>query len=97
MKVFISQPMKGKTKEQIVHDRNEIIELLESSGHIALISIIADAYPESIEKRIWYLGQEIAILSQADAVYFMDGWKESSGCKIEHAIVKEYEIEILHD
>lgn len=97
MNVFISQPMKGKSVEQIVSERNTVIDLIESRGDVALSSIIVDGYPTSVEQRVWYLGKEIMILSQADAVYFMNGWEDSNGCKVEHKVAEEYGIKILSD
>lgn len=97
MKVFISQPMKGKTKQEIIDERESIVDYLKDNGHTIIPSIIVEEYPETIAERVWYLGFEIIEISKADAVYFMDGWENSNGCKIEHAVALEYGLKIIHD
>jgi hypothetical protein len=66
-------------------------------GYEIIESIIADNYPVSVNKRVWYLGQAISLLSGADAVYFIDGWKDSLGCQIEWQVASSYGIKILND
>ena len=98
MKVFISQPMFGKTNEQIRIEREELVNKLQSEGHEIIDSIIDDYIPPTIVKQgAWYLGKSLKMLSQADAAYFMIGWDKARGCKIEHQVAVYYEIEILHD
>ena len=41
MKVFISQPMRGKSKEEILNERNKAIEFLKDNN--CNIEILADA------------------------------------------------------
>ena len=84
MRVFISQPMRGKSVSQIILERNEVVECIGIAGGTVIPSTITSGYPDTIEKRIWCLGKEIMLMSQADAVYFMNGWENSNGCKIEH-------------
>jgi hypothetical protein len=32
-----------------------------------------------------------------DAAYFVDGWQNARGCKIEHRVCVDYSVKILHD
>ena len=98
MKIFISQPMFGKTNEQINIEREELVNKLQSEGHEIIESVIDDYAPPTITKQgTWYLGKSIQMLSQADTAYFMDGWENARGCKLEHAICVAYEIPIMKD
>ena len=36
MKIMISQPMNGKTNEQIKEERKELVEELEEQGHTVI-------------------------------------------------------------
>ena len=40
MKVFISQPMKGKTKEKIKEERKQVVQALEKQGYEVIDSIL---------------------------------------------------------
>ena len=97
MKIMISQPMKGKTKEQINAERESVVKQLESEGHEVLDTVFADSPEEAQNKPVWYLSKAIEAMSTIDAMYFMPGWEEARGCKIEHQIAEAYGIRILAD
>lgn len=93
-KLFISQPMKGKSDEEILIEREkaitkaqemvgEPVEVLDSFFQNAP----ADARP------LWFLGKSLELLSIADVAYFADGWKDARGCRIEHECAVEYGID----
>ena len=96
-KVFISQPMRGKTDEEILAERDEAIEKVKQIYDGEEIEIIdsflkeapADATP------LWYLGDSIVLLSKADVVYFCNGWETACGCVIEYMCAKMYGIDIM--
>lgn len=92
-KLFISQPMVDKTDEQIFEERERAInEAEEKLGEeVELIdSFFADA-PEDA-KPLWYMGQSLIKLSEADIAYFAKGWQDYRGCKIEHRCAVDYGI-----
>lgn len=104
-KVFISQPMTGLSKEEILNTRKKAIDHVHSaligSGRYDVMEII-DSYIEenqdktdSTENLVYMLGTSIQLLSQADIVYFCDGWENSRGCKVEHLIAEEYGLKFL--
>lgn len=100
-KLFISQPMRGLTDEEIFKTRQEIRARAENAigEEVYIIDSFIPDYPGEINKQIpvWYLGQSIQFLSQADVAYFGGDWENARGCKIEHEIAKEYGIKILED
>ena len=95
-KVFISQPMKGRTKAELVSERYEILEAvvnyLDESVE-ELDNLFGDKYPD--EKPLWHLGESLKLLSSADLVVFANGWKEARGCNIEHECAVRYEIPFI--
>ena len=96
-KVFISQPMSGKKKREILDDRIAIIEKLKHFGintdKIQVIdTYIEDEPPEDSNVRLWYLGKTIEMLAQADLVVFAEGWEKARGCRIERECAKIYKI-----
>lgn len=94
---MISQPMKGKEKEQINAEREAIVKQLESEGHEVLDTVFADSPEEAQNKPVWYFSKAIEAMSKVDAMYFMEGWEEARGCKLEHQIAEAYGIKILAD
>ena len=100
-KLFISQPMRGLKDEEILKVREEIkIRAEKTIGEpIELLDSFIEEYPGEINKSIpvWYLGKSIQILSQADIVYFGEGWENARGCKIEYEIACIYGIKIIKE
>ena len=90
MKLFISQPMKGKTDEQILEERNKAAGLfiLEGENVEVIDSFFKDAPAQAAP--LWYLGESIKLLGQADVVYFCKDWQKYNGCTIEHECAVSY-------
>ena len=105
MKIFISQPMRNKTDEEIQAERAKAIDECQAYAactgeKIDIIDSIIEGAPDGA-KPLWYLGESIKRLSEADAAYFVRGWEnrwdENRGCRIEHMACVEYGIEIIND
>ena len=92
MKVMISQPMRGKTTEQIKEEREKLIREIEKSGNEYVDTIFTNVEPgkENIDLPVYYLAMSIEAMSKVDAVIFMEGWTQARGCRIEHDIAREY-------
>lgn len=90
MKVMISQPMRGKTNEQIVEERQEIINGLKQEGLEVLDTIISENAPKDMDEAIYYLSKSIELIGKVDCVYFMNGWEKARGCRIEHEVAVSY-------
>lgn len=69
LKLFISQPMKGKTDEEILQERNRIISMAQAQyGSVEVIdSFIKENAPKDVNVSLWYLSKSIEFLSMADA------------------------------
>ena len=97
MKIMISQPMRGKTNEEIRKEREKLIHQLELNGHEVVDTIINEEPPKNIDEAIYYLSKSIEFIGKADAVYFMKGWEKARGCKIEHAVAVEYDRQVFYE
>ena len=93
---MISQPMKGKTNEEIRKEREHLVTNIESNGDIVLDTIFDEA-PKNVDEAIWLLSKSIEYLAQADVIFFMKGWEKARGCKIEHQVAVEYDKEIIYE
>ena len=102
-KLFISQPMKDLSNEEIEKERARILEAVKKmeftnkdgskwdlkDTNIELIdSFFKDAPHEA--KPLWFLGKSFELLSTADIVYFGGDWKNKRGCKLEYEAAKQY-------
>ena len=98
MKVVISQPMKGLTEEQIRLDRSQVVKALEAEGYTILETIFNFNLTDSIKHQpVYYLGESLKKLSEADVVYFMKGWENARGCIIEHETCIRYGIPTIEE
>ena len=98
MRVMISQPMAGKHDADVKAIREELIEKFKEL-HIEVVDSFdtKDAPAGVYNPSVYYLGRTIMNwLHSVDAVYFVDGWKEARGCRIEHEICNEYGIKCLY-
>ncbi|MFR5114240.1 DUF4406 domain-containing protein [Turicibacter sanguinis] len=95
-KLFISQPMKGKTDEEILKERQMAIEKARNalSEDVEVIDSFFQSAPVDA-KPLWFLGKSLELLSTADIAYFADGWENARGCKIEHECAIQYGIKII--
>lgn len=95
-KLFISQPMNGKTDEEILAERsNAILAAKEAIGEEVEVidSFFKDAPAEA--RPLWFLGKSLELLSTADIAYFAPGWADARGCKIEHDCAIAYGIHTI--
>ena len=94
MKVFISFPMNGKSYDEIVRERNSIINRCKEyfSDDACYIDTVVK---ELTEEPLYYLGKAIEALSEADIAVFSHGWEKARGCDIEYICAQEYGIPIL--
>lgn len=99
MKLFISQPMRGKTKEEILAERERAIE--SASKHFNEKPEVIDSYfenaPTDGNTALWCLAKSLELLSTADVAYFAKGWEEARGCRIENTCAIEYGIDVIED
>lgn len=99
MKLFISQPMKDKTDEEIKQVREEAIQSVKEKFPDEEIEVI-DSFFENAPhdaRPLWFLAKSLELLSTADIAYFCKGWEEARGCKIENTCAIEYGIEVVED
>lgn len=98
-KLFISQPMRGLSDEEILKTREEIrIKAERTIGEpVELIQSFLEDFKPIGNIPVAYLGKSISLLATADVAYFGEGWKDARGCKIEHEVAVEYCIDRIED
>ena len=93
-KYFISQPMAGKTDEQIRKERAGVMAEIEAKGGVVLDSVFPGFAGKGREPLL-YLAKSLELLAQADAAIFLPGWRKARGCRIEHTACRDYGIAIV--
>ena len=97
-RLFISQPMRGKTVEEILAARERAIESAKQKlgGEVEVIdSFFQGAVAETCALDL--LGKSLSLLATADVAYFAKGWEQYRGCRIEHDCAVEYGIAVVED
>lgn len=95
-KLFISQPMGGKTDEEILAVRKQAIE--KASELVGEPVEVIDSFFQSAPvgaKPLWFLGKSLELLADADVAYFAPGWNDARGCIIEHDCAIAYGIKSI--
>lgn len=93
-KLFISQPMRGKSDEEILAVRERAIKDAEKmvGEPVEVIDSFFQSAPTDA-RPLWFLGKSLELMATADVVYFAEGWQDARGCRIEHESAKEYGID----
>ena len=94
-KLFISQPMKGLTNEEIVEARKKATEYISSVYPDNDIIVIDSYKPQSSTdynavSAVNLLGNAISMMASANIIYFAPGWKDSKGCQIENEVARRW-------
>lgn len=99
MKIFISQPMRYKTNEEILDERNAVINLFRliapSSQEVEIINSFFEDAPFDAGP-LWHIGESIKRMADADVVYFCKDWYKYRGCAIEHECAVRYGKKIIY-
>lgn len=105
MKAMLSQPMAGKTDEEIVATREKAIKVLEGKGYEIVNTLFTDEWysNESMKERgvvqipLCFLAKSLENMSLCHAAYFCKGWENARGCKIEHDAAVAYGLDIIYE
>ena len=97
-RLFISQPMRDKTDEEILAEREKAVKVTKKMLNED-VEVIDSFFQESPAdaKPLWFLGKSLELLSGADIAYFVKGWQTARGCRIENTCAIEYGIPVIED
>ena len=93
-KVFVSMPMAGKSRDEIKHVQNEIVNTI-STALEEKVELIDTYLVEELSNPLICLAESLKRMAAADYVVFVDGWEESRVCKVERLCAEEYGLEII--
>lgn len=93
-KLFISCPMKGRTEENIKKSMEKMHKIAEAVFDEELEVIendIPDHAPKTKHDRIWYLGESVKMMADADYFIGIVGY-QFNGCTFERSVAEQYGI-----
>lgn len=104
-KAMLSQPMSGKTDEEIAATREKAIAALKARGYDVVNTLFTDEWysKEKMEERgvvqipLCFLAKSLENMSLCHAAYFCKGWENARGCRIEHDAAVAYGLEIIYE
>ena len=104
-RAMLSQPMAGKSEEEIVETRNRAIAALEEQGYEIVNTLFTDEWyrRENMEERgvvqipLCFLAKSLENMSLCHAAYFCKGWEQARGCRIEHEAAVAYGLDIIYE
>ena len=97
-KVFISCPMKDRTRGAIEESMLKMTEYAENflEEEIEVIPTYIEETPENVKNEaLWYLGESIKKLSEADVFVGMSAPYDYAGCHVETITARDYNIPII--
>lgn len=105
MKAMLSQPMAGKTEQEIIETREHAISALTEKGYEIVNTLFTDEWysKEAMEARgvvqipLCFLAKSLENMSLCHAAYFCKGWEKARGCRIEHEAAKAYGLTIIYE
>lgn len=105
MKAMLSQPMGGKSDEEIIVTRERAIKVLEAQGYEVVNTLFTDEWysHENMEKRgvvqipLCFLAKSLENMSLCHTVYFCKGWEQARGCRIEHDAAVAYGLTVIYE
>lgn len=105
MKAMLSQPMAGKTEQEIIETRERAIMALKENGYDVVNTLFTDEWysNEAMEARgvvqipLCFLAKSLENMSLCHAAYFCKGWENARGCRIEHEAAKAYGLKIIYE
>lgn len=104
-KAMLSQPMAGKTEQEIVATREKAIAELEKRGYEVVNTLFTDEWysKDKMEERgvvripLCFLAKSLENMSLCHAAYFCKGWESARGCKIEHDVAVAYGLNVIYE
>ena len=104
-KAMLSQPMNGKSDDEIIDTREKAIAVLTGMGYEIVNTMFTDEWysQKSMEERgvvqipLCFLAKSLENMSLCHAAYFCKGWENARGCKIEHDAAVAYGLDIIYE
>lgn len=93
----ISQPMKGKTREEIEQARAKVRAKYEAKGWEFVETCLDNVPADVANKPLWCFARSLHLMSTCDKVVFLKGWEDARGCTLEHLVCQKYGVGTIEE
>lgn len=90
IKVFVSQPMNGKSYDEILETRKLVLDKVKKQLDGYPIEVLDSYFKEELPHPMNYIAKSIDLMAQADLIVFAPKWELHDGCIIEHDCAMKY-------
>ena len=102
---MLSQPMAGKSDEEIKETRDRAIGVLEGMGYEVVNTLFKDAWYDSdamdqrgvVNVPLCFLAKSLENMSKCHIAFFCKGWENARGCRVEHEAAVAYKLTIIYE
>ena len=95
-RIYISGKITGLTYEEAKAKFNNTEIYLLAQGWKDIANPLKCKIFKRNDAWEWQMGSCLMMLMRCEAIYMQNDWKDSKGARIEHAVAKEMEIEIIY-
>lgn len=92
-------PMNGKTAEEITYEQAELFAEFARETHLTDYELIptgsSHGQPRDDREAMGALAASLALMADADAVYFSRDYESARGCRIEFEAATQYHIPVF--
>ena len=104
-KIMISQPMRGKTEEEILAQKAKAENVCKELGYEVENTFFNDEWSKTekleedgvVQIPLHFLALSLRHMALCDAVYFCQGSENYRGCKIEHDAAIAYGLRVIYE
>ena len=96
IKLYISQPMRGREYDDIIRERKQLIADAAVALQTEDIRPLETLHRTGKAKPLAMLGRSVEQMAEADAIIFAPDWRDACGCRVEHLAAAEYGIPMIH-
>lgn len=104
-KAMLSQPMAGKTDEEIIATREKAISALKKQGYEIVNTLFTDEWYSKdnmanrgvVNRPLCFLAKSLENMSLCHAAYFCKDWQDYRGCRLEYEAAVAYGLEIIYE
>lgn len=101
-KLYVSLPISGQ-EDTIEQRYNDILDYCEQHYPeydlifpIDINEFFDDVDRTTHETYLWYMGKDILLMSECEAILMTKDWENSFGCNIEHELAKHTNMKIYY-
>ena len=94
-KMYISVPITGRVIEDAKMQAEQVKRMWSEDYDVITPFEIHEEVEDEEKPYSYYMGKDVEVLLECDAIYMCSGWVDSKGCNLEYSIAKIYGIRII--